>query len=161
MKYVFNRIKFFHKKGDWTPLIPYPFRAVIMFAWCVLPVIYGIDYLHENPSRGVALSVVESMLPLYMWGLVLIFGGASATISMLMRWRLRAVVSLHILGALWATLAWGLLIDSIQYWGGDGFRGAAVFTCIAVQYWGAAAGYYSQKSWIYSPMIFVNSDKKE
>lgn len=161
MKSVLQRIRFFHKRGDWTPLIPYPFRAIIMLSWCILPIIYGVDYLHENPARANRLSAVEDLIPLYAWGLLMMVNGIAVTACMLMRWRLRAVISLHILGALWATLGAGLLLDSIEFWGGDGFRSSALFFTVAINYWGAAAGYYAQKSWVYQPMLFIKQEEGE
>lgn len=133
------------RKGDWVPLIPYPFRGIILAAWVVIPIPYGLDYLSENPDKGNRLSIVESALPLPVWGSLMIAAGLAASVSLIMRWRMRTVVALHILGAIWFTLAIGLLADSISKLGGDGYRSFVLFLAVSITYWSAAVGYYYQE----------------
>lgn len=133
------------RRGDWSPLIPYPFRGVIMLAWVLLPIPYGFDYLQEDPARQNRLTAVEKAMALSTWGWIMIVAGLLASASLLMRWRMRSVVSLHVLGALWLTLGIGLLMDSFSQWGGDGYRGAVMFFAVSTTYWAAAIGYYYQQ----------------
>lgn len=148
-------IKNHFKPGAWTPLVPFPFRAIMLLGWTILPIPYGIDYLYENPAREGRLSYVESALPLYMWGAVMIGSGIAATVALLMRWRLRTVVSCHVLGALWFTLSIGLWVDTFVHWGGDGYRSALLFLVISMTYWSASIGYYVQRDQPYEPMFLV------
>lgn len=156
-----KNLKRYLKPGVWTPLIPFPFRAIIMLAWAILPIPYGIDYLYENPDRQNRLSFIEGAVPLYAWGAVMLLGGLVATVSLLMRWRMRTIVSLHLLGALWFTLSIGLFIDSITIWGGDGFRSGCLFLAVSSTYWMAAIGYYVQEGdGSFEPMFLIEKEGK-
>lgn len=155
-----EKIKNHFTPGVWTPLIPFPFRAIIMLAWTVLPIPYGIDYLWEDPTRPNRLSFVEGAVPLHAWGLVMIAAGLSATIALLMRWRMRSIVSFHVLGALWFTLSVGLFADSLTQWGGDGFRSGFLFLAVSITYWMGSIGYYVQGDGNYEPMFLIK-DREE
>lgn len=129
------------RTGDWTPTIPFPFRAVILALWAIEPISRGLDYLTgDGPNVTQSLSNVEAAFPLPVWGLFCLTAGCLILAGYAGRWRRVSILGLHLAGATYFALAVGLTAVAWDR-GGDGFRTPVMFFVFSLTYWSAALGY--------------------
>ncbi len=135
------------RRGTWQPLLPPRARMAVVMAVPVEALIRAWDYLTpvvDGDWSSPALTVVERMMPLPVWGALCAIIGITVLWGLAMRWPRTAIAGLRLGAATYALLAVG------QWWAVfgnpwlDGIRGAATVTILAFAYLGMSQGYSQQ-----------------
>ena len=127
-------------RGAWVPLLPERYRWPTVLLLVLTPFVAGIDFLLGEESDG--LSVVESAMPAWVWGLLLVGCGGAAAGGYVARWPRLCIAGLYLGGVVFAAIAIGVGVASINMHGG--FRGPWLYCVVAGASLLSALGYSDQ-----------------
>ncbi|QRY62770.1 hypothetical protein JVX90_00385 [Gordonia sp. PDNC005] len=132
------------RRGDWVPLLPKLARIAVVSAVPAELIIRGADYVLPGEGSSHQLTVVESAMPLWVWGTLCLGFGLTQAAGLLGRWRRVTAAALWLGGVLYVALAAG------QWWAVadvpflDGFRGPGIVSIFCLAQLGMGAGYSLQ-----------------
>lgn len=124
------------KRGDWTPGLQPDLSLVFMILLAVEVAVRGIDYLGgDREDVTQSLTVVQSAMPLQMWGVLLLAAGGTFLFGVLTRSFAPLIFGAVSIMAIYGALAFGLFLRMVERgWPWDGFRTPLMFTVFALMF---------------------------
>lgn len=132
------------RKGNWSPLLPYGARMIVVILLQIEAILRGLDYVtgdYENTASS--LTFVEKAMPLEVWGTFFLIAGVLSLIGYWRKWPYVCIAGMFVGGGAYSALAAGFILKTIER-GGDGFRTPTMFLVFAFAFWGMAVGYSIQ-----------------
>lgn len=121
-------------QGRWLPGMPMEVSAIIVATFALETLIRGLDYI-TGDREGITLSltVVETALPLQIWGAMLILPSLVVISGMVLRRSWWIIYGALATSSVYLGLTWGLFLKMLERgWPWDGFRTPVMFLSIVV-----------------------------
>ena len=131
--------------GSWAPGLQSDLTLVAMWAFGLEAFVRGIDYATgDRADVTSSLSVVESAMPLPMWGAIILVGAILFLGGVIFKKHNPIIAGSLILMATYMALAVGLFMRMVERgWPWDGFRSPLLFAAVATLY-----GLYAFSTWL-------------
>lgn len=145
-------------RGEWSPGLQPDLAFTVMLLMSLEVMVRGIDYLTgDRPDVTTNLSVVESAMPLPMWGVLFLLAGGTFLFGVVARRFTPLIFGSVTVMALYGSLAVGLFLRMAERgWPWDGFRTPLMF-CV----FGAVFGIYAFSAYLKRATCRVEKRMKE
>ncbi len=134
------------KRGDWTPLLPWRFRRIVVGVIPLVPISFGFDYiLPGDDIVGTTYTAVEAAMPIQAWGVLCLVAGLVMLTGLGMRWVRWLIAGAWAAGSVLFTLAVGRMSAVVTHPWWDEIAGPSIMFVVAAVCFSLALGYYSQR----------------
>lgn len=145
-------------RGEWGPGLQPDLSFLVMMLLSLEVLVRGFDYLMgDRPDVTANLSVVESAMPLPLWGVLFLISGGTFLFGVLYRRFAPLIFGSVTAMALYGALAVGLFLRMAERgWPWDGFRTPLMFIIISTVF-----GIYAFSTYLKRNTCLVERRMKE
>lgn len=136
------------RMGGWSPGLQPDLSLAFMLLLSTEVLVRGVDYITgDRKDVTQSLSIVESAMPLQVWGALLIAAGASFTFGVLARRFGPLIFGAVLIMAIYGAISFGLFLRMVERgWPWDGFRTPLMFTIFSLMFAICAFSAYLKRS---------------